>query len=422
MTQERFETGKMPQITVEACQGDLVIRSGPEPAVFAEGDQYESHQSEASLSFSSQGDLSLRLPAAAGLSVTNIQGDLVIKNVNGDVSLSQVQGDAVLAGLGSVKIGAVQGDLSAQNIDGSLRADSIQGDAVLRNSSDVTITTVHGDLAAGYVNGSVHLETVLGDINLHTVNGDVTVQTGERDANLRNLGGKNILLQNIQGDIRLYGDLRAGEHTFVAKGDIVLRWPQDAALNLKATAPQITNRLNLEGVVKKDNTVTGHIGDGQTFVALTADGHIILKDLHLVKEEWSGYWTADDLGFDFDFVADLAGLGEQISSQVNEHVARVTADLETRFGPEFTRQMAEKIAHKAERAAEKAERAAEKAKRRAHRSMKQARWHSQHAPPPPPTPAKPKATKEEQLKILRMVEKGLITPEEADTLLEALES
>lgn len=422
MTQERFETGKMPQITVEACQGDLLIRSGPEPAVLAKGDDYQSHESETGLSFSSQGDLSLRVPVAAGLSVTNVQGDLVIKNVNGDVSLSQVQGDAILAGLGNVRIGAVQSDLSAQNIDGSLHADSIHGDTVLRNSSDVTITTVLGDLSARYVNGFVHLDTVMGDINLHTVNGDVTIQTGERDANLRNLGGKTILLQSIQGDIRLYGDLRAGEHTFVAEGDIILRWPQNAPLNLKATAPQITNRLNLEGVVESDNTLTGHIGDGQTFVALTANGHIILKDLHLVKEEWSDYWTADDLGFNFDFVADLAGLGEQISSQVNEHVARVTADLETRFGPEFTQQMAEKIARKAERAAEKAERAAEKARRRAHRSMKQARWHGQHTPPPPPKPAKPKATKEEQLKILRMVEKGLITPEEADTLLEALES
>ncbi|MBE2200741.1 MAG: hypothetical protein IAE79_19165, partial [Anaerolinea sp.] len=41
-------------------------------------------------------------------------------------------------------------------------------------------------------------------------------------------------------------------------------------------------------------------------------------------------------------------------------------------------------------------------------------------PGPPPPPAK-KASTEEQLKILKMVEQGIISPEEANMLLEALE-
>jgi DUF4097 and DUF4098 domain-containing protein YvlB len=386
------------------------------------GDSFDVTESDAGLSITSQSKLSLMVPSDASLTIERVHGDCVIKNVNGDISLQEVSGDSVLAGVGSAKLNIVHSDLSAKNVSGALSAEIVHGDTVLRNVGDVALNHVYGDVSARFVNGSAQLDEVMGDIGLRTVNGDITINRGYRDANFRNLGGK-VMVENIQGDIRLYGGLSAAKHAFTAEGDIILRWPVDAPLNLTATAPKIVNRLYLDKVVESDNTLTGQIENGETFLSLTANGRIVLKDVQAVSEEWD-MDQGDDL--DFDFAFDLDKLGERISTQVNEQVARVTATLETKFGPDFTKRLEEKIARKAERAAEKAERAAERARHQAEQKMRQTRWYGPRpvTPPTPPTPPSPKkkASNEEQLKILRMVEKGIITPDEANTLLEALES
>ncbi|HEX6386188.1 MAG TPA: DUF4097 family beta strand repeat-containing protein [Anaerolineae bacterium] len=419
MGQERFSTGKTPQVSIAECQGNLVIRGWSESDVLVKGDNYEANESDTGLSVNSRSDLKLMVPAETDLSVASVDGDLVVKHVEGDISLINAARDVVLNGLTNVKINTIDGDLSAKNIDGVLSVDIVAGDAALRNVGDITLGSIQGDAALRNVNGAVQLEQVQGDLALRTVNGDVSVMQGQRDAALRNLGGQT-MLKNIQGDIRIYGGLAAGEHTFNAEGDIVLRWPANAPLELVATAPKIVNRLQFDQVVEADNTLTGRISDGQTSVSLAAGGRIELKETHIVDSHWENE-LFDEADFDFDFGVDIAGLGERIGKEVNQHIARVTSDIETRFGPDFTQRLSEKIARKAERAAERAERAAERARQRAERNMRRrGRWSS--PPPAPPQPSKKKkATSAEQLKILRMVEKGIITPDEANTLLEALE-
>lgn len=422
MTQKRFETGKTAVISIAECHGDLVVRSWMESAVQAKGDQFEVNESETGLSFTSQSDLRLMVPADTSLSVVHTNGDLIVKNITGDVSLGEVSGDAVLLGVNNVKINTIHNDLSAKSVDGNFNADTINGDAVLRNVSTVSINTIQGDISARYINGTIYLGKVAGDASLHTVNGDLTLDEGHRDVNLRNLGGRNTV-KRAHGDIRLQGGLAAGEHTFTADGDIILRWPATAPLNLVATAPQIVNRLELDKAAQEGNTLTGRLGDGETSLTLNAGRRITLKDTQLVRDEW-GPFQAEDADFGFNLDLDLAGLGEQISAQINEQVARAQTVFESKFGPDFAQRMAEKIARKAEKAAERAEQAAERARRRAEQQMR----HSSHrpypsAPPTPPTsPHKKKASSEEQLKILRMVEKGVISPDEATLLLDALEN
>jgi hypothetical protein len=78
------------------------------------------------------------------------------------------------------------------------------------------------------------------------------------------------------------------------------------------------------------------------------------------------------------------------------------------------------------KAAAKAEKAAAKAMQQVEKTARQVRWQSDHpmwrpATPTPPSNKERQATEAEQLKILKMVEKGIISPEEASTLLEAIE-
>ncbi|MFQ5435610.1 MAG: DUF4097 family beta strand repeat-containing protein [Anaerolineae bacterium] len=428
MSQEKIFTDKTPHIVITDCQGDLVIRSWSEGAVLCKGDRFELTEGESAISIGSPTDLKLMVPEGGRLVIAHVRGDLVIKYVSGNISIQEAHRDAVLVGLGQLKFNTVHGDLSAKNIDGSFSVEQIHGDSIFRNIQALNLGTVYGDISARNVSGDFTLNEATGDISLRTVNGEVTIHSGQRDVNLRNLGGKTTV-ENISGDIRLYGGLSADAHSFQAERDIIVRWPMDAPINLVANAPLIKNRLRFEQEQKTDTSLTGRIGDGETQVTLAANGRIHLKESQLIDSRWQS--DADD-PIDFDFSVDLEGLGAQISSQILDKFSRVATDLDQRFGPEFTQRISEKVSREAERAAAKAERAAQQAAARAERAAERARKRAQKnvrrspgrppAAPKPPSPPKRKATGEEQLKILKMVEQGIITSAEAATLLEALES
>ncbi len=412
MAEERIQTGKAPLIEVAECVGDLAIRSWMDTAVLLKG-AFEVSETDAGLSVRATGDLSMMVPAETAVTVQHAVGDTLIKNVAGAVSVQEVSGDLLLVNIGAAKIGTVHGDVSARSLSGSLVIETVHGDMAVRNvEGDVAAAHIYGDVAVRNVTGTVDLNEVMGDASLKTINGDLSLKDGYRDVNLKNLGGRTAV-GNARGDIRLQGGLSAADHVLTAEGDIVVRWPVDAPLMLVARAPRIQNRLPLVDVVEEEGMLSGRLEDGKTSLTLTAGGRISLKDVQMIDSKW-GVGDDVDMEMEFAFDADFAGLGERISAQVRDQVERVTRDIETRFGPDYAQQMAERVARRAERAAERAERAASRAR-------------APQAPPPPPSPGAPpppagkSASPEEQLKILKMVEQGKITPDEANILLKALE-
>ncbi|MCL4266749.1 MAG: hypothetical protein KJ069_26455 [Anaerolineae bacterium] len=414
MAEQKYYTSSSPQVSVTRCGGDLVINTGMENAVAISGADVEVQEAVDDLTINAGGDLKLVLPTAANLRIEYAGGDLVIRNLAGDLSLETARGDVVLTGVGHTKVNVVHGDIAAKNCNGLLSIQTLHGDAALRRVADAALGVIHGDLAVQVVNGRVDLHESYGDVSLRSVSGDVTISQCARDVNLRNLGGRTAV-QNVKGDIRLVGGLSAAEHIFAATGDIIVRWPADAPLNLSATAPQIMNRLPLDKELEVDHTLTGRLGDGETTATFTAGGRIVLKEEQMVNPRWQ-----DESDGDFAFGFDFADLGEQIGRQVNEQISRITSNFETKFGPDYAEKMAQKAARKAEEAARKAEQAAERMRQRAERQgARQTGGYGRPAAPPPPPRAK--ASADEQIKILKMVEQGIISPDEAATLLEALE-
>ena len=427
MSQERIEVSKQPHVEIFECHGDLVVRSWAETAVLIKGNEYELNETEAGLALTVHGSIKLTVPIASSLHVGNVHGDFVVKKLDGDVSLQNVMGDAVLRNIGSAKVGTVHGDLQAKHLEGNLGLETVMGDVSIGYCTEAAIGAVHGDLTARHINGNADIAAVMGDINLRNVAGDVTIKQGNRDANLRYLSGDTNTLSSISGDIRLHGPLNPGNHSFTANGDIVFHWPWDEALSVTAVAPNIKNKLTFSEIKEDEGSLTGQIGKGGPNVSLKANGQIVLK----MKDRDKAQWIDDEIAYDFDFDFDFEGLSEKINQDVFAQVHRITNEFESKFGPDFAETMAikaEKEAAKIEKAAARAMRQAERAMRDAERRIKQAvRYRSPTPPRPPMTPhravkVKPEVSSEEQLKILKMVEKGIISPEEAGTLLEAMEN
>ncbi|HSG15831.1 MAG TPA: hypothetical protein VLE70_05855 [Anaerolineae bacterium] len=420
MAEERIETGKAPSLQI-TCPGSLKIKGWTEPAVLVKGASYELTEGEKATSIELAGDSVLLVPAATTLSIAEVAGDLAIRNVDGQITVSAVTGDVNLRGLAGAELGTVSGDLAVRHLNGPLSVDEVMGDASLRSLGDLSINNIYGDLAARNVDGSVDVTSVAGDTGFGAVKGNLSLEKVHGDVNLRNIGGLCQVTEAL-GDIRLRGGLTKGKHHLSAAGNIAIRWPAGAPLIVDASAPHFNIRLPLEEVVEEDGHLSGKLGDGDTVLLLESKGRIILKETDTFSEPW-GDQPEDQIDMEFDF--DLSGLGQHIATEINNRIGEWSSRFESSFDPEISVDVERRVRD----AAARAERAAERAMRQAEKAARKARWQAQSGgwtPPPPPTrPATPKerkATEAEQPKILRMVENGVISPDEAATLLEAIEN
>lgn len=410
MGKERIETGKAPQIFVGACDGDMIIRGSAESTIFIRG-EWTAEEKGDGYRLSGRGDLRLIVPAAATVHVEEVSGNLIIRGLAGAAEIGRVFGDAALTETGPARIETVHGDLSAHSTQ-SLTGGDVHGRMRARQTGGLGLRAVYGDFSARSVAGPVSIEEVSGDVDARGVEGDVAIGRAHGDANVAYAKGQ-VTLGGVDGDIRLRGALSPGSHALAARGDIVVRWPANAPLNLVAAGRQIDNRLPLQDIVEKDGRLIARLGQGETHLTLASEGRVLLKEAD-PDEKWEFGPEGDEYQFEAmmgDF--GMENIAARIEAEVNTHLARVARDFETRFGPEFGQRMAEKAARQAERAAERADRVRRKSEWRARPTTAEAT--------PSPAPARRAASPEEQLKILKMVESGAITPEDAGMLLEALE-
>ena len=408
----RYETGKAPVITITDCQGDVVLKGWPELAVAVKGEHTVDSKDPDIIELQASGSLKVMVPTQASVTLQRVGGSVVVKGIDGDLQLGEVHGSVVVKNGNKLEADNIAGDLAVRNLNGPVAVQEVMGDAALRNVAAATLNSVHGDVAIRYVEGEVHIAEAMGDVSLHTINEQTQIDIAQRDVNLNNLGGK-LMVQNVRGDIRLKGGLPAGKHHCSAQGDIVVRWPLKEPLNVLITASSVQNRLDLQDVVQEDNQFSGRIGDGETQLILEAGGTVILKGS--AEEEWDVDYGSEWVGFGAEFAGlggELAGWGQQISSEIGARMAELSERMEQHLGVEFAQKMAD-------RAARHTERAMQRAMRQADRTRAQATtW----AAPPPPKPKKSEGpSAEEQTKILSMLEKGIISVEEAENLLKALE-
>jgi len=406
MSKDYFKLGETPYIEIKSCNGDLIVRGWSESGVQVKG-EYQVTETTKGIQIEAVGNLRLDLPQDAILSIDRVRGNLNIKRFSGTASCEFAHGDVLLSQANGGHLGIVQGDLIARNLIGNLNVTEVNGDAVLRVAGGANFGSIHGDLSARVISGDVTVDTINGDADLRTVDGDVEIKQGFRDINLLGIGGQ-LHVAGVTGDIRLRGGLSEGEHSLEARGDIVVRWPMGLPLILSAVGEKIENRLPLEDVVEKSKSLVGRLGvGGGPHLSLASGGRTILREAEPMSEKWS----MDGGDMEFDFGVNMNEIAARIEAEVNSHLSRVSRDLESKFGAEFSQQINEKIARKMDKASERARRRSEP------RGRASGVDFSFGAPEPV---AKPVST-EEQLRILKMLESGKITPEEAGMLLEALE-
>lgn len=404
MWTKTMETSLSPTLVVEECVGDLTVQGMDEPRLeisLSDGADAFSFRREGEVLFLTlRSDARLICPGEAHLTLSAVRGDLRVGRVRGPLTVGEVSGDATLRQVGPLDLGKISGDISIHQATGPVRIGEVFGDARLREVDDpLTVGAVRGDLYAVGLQGGATAETVGADLALRPPYTPGAVYRFQ-------VGGKARIVIPAGASVRL--TLRAGGR-------------------IRSTVPGLD-------LTKEQDAMVGVLGDGEAPLEITAAGHILLVPEIAEEAEWSA-WTAgmENIGpaIEASIAQAMATMevrlaealravdSEEIRRQVERAAERAREAIER-----YARQAREAAEREAERARRQAEREAERARQEAERARMQAerarrRW--ERASGQRPQPARPAATDEEILRVLRLVEEGKITPEQAAELIAALE-
>ena len=441
---QRYSTGAEPQIILHHVNGDLTINGWMNEEVEVDSsDAVVDNQTGKgnALEIRCNDDCRLQVPRGASVHVLAIGGDGKLDGVQGAVVLDQVSGDLQLLRVGNGSIGQVNGDLSVRHVDGGLTVKGVNGDAkALHINGDVELERVNGDLrlhivgrtmvgqvggdmAARQVGGDLHVDSVGGDANIHHVEGSLLASTIGDDLTLVDpLGNVQV---TVGDDASLRLDPQPGANYVVFAGsDATCRIPPEsnASITLRAGGEVDIHRLSVEVPLEVDENQQQRsfmLGNGDAQIAVTAGGDISLIGSEMNWDEGSGI----DIGMEIGLRA--GELAQQVASQVDRKLSELANNddlmLSIQDKVQSAMSMAETKISEAMRQAEQSIKEAEarSAQAEAERKRQQQRWRV-NKPAKPAKPSAPQVSDEERLIILRMVDDGKISVEQAEQLLAAL--
>jgi hypothetical protein len=384
MDRIELETTSSPTIKFEKIKGSLRLKGWDRPAFRADCDSEDAHtieQTDDLLTMTSTTGCMVRVPMESTLQVGEVTGDLMIKSAEGQITAESIRGQVMAKSVGPLQINEVRGHINARGIEGDFSCQEARGNVNLQDiEGSITLGRARGNLVIkGYCAGVTAAADGNTTLKLETFcDGDIQVKSGGNiSCRLTPEANASIILKSKSQHIRVKQEA----------GTEILKTPEHEIL----------------------------VGDGETHILLEANGNI---DITIPGE------NEFDWEYEFDMGSDIAAMAEDITMVVTEqletqldalgdHLNSLSDNLSS-LNPEIS----EKTRARIEAKRSKLERKLAKVERRAAEKARQAsRRISRRYSVKPSEPV----SDEERQKVLEMLQKKLISVQDAEALLAALE-
>ncbi|MBN1230286.1 MAG: hypothetical protein JXA19_00310 [Anaerolineales bacterium] len=406
MDYSSFVTTDSPRITVEAINGDLIIKGWERPEIRVDSDSKNSlvtSYNENHLTIRSDASVAVRAPIDSLIHISLVSGDLHVKSIEGDLDCKSVEGNAVFKNTGNVEIGNISGNMIAKAIVGNLSIKQVTG--------NLNASRIEGDLEVDTVNGNTYVQDAEGDILLKAVNGNATFQKVAQDLKVSANGNVAIKAEadmNVNYDIHADGKVQC--RLVIASG---------AKLHFKSQSERI--RIELPDLKQETSQ---QVFD---YIYLDPDSEISISAMDSIDFELRDSMSAQDMGLDWNY--NFGNITDEINDLVNlkleENWGAISAQMENLASSfedkaylteHYMEKNHEKIRRQAEKAARRAEQKARLAIERSKAKSRQYRYvpRNQQIKDDP-------VTDSERQMVLKMLENKQITIDEAERLFAAME-
>jgi DUF4097 and DUF4098 domain-containing protein YvlB len=359
MTSKTFHLGENPRLLFRSCSGRIRIQG-------REGENIEL------LFGSSAGALDVK-ELKESLEIT-ASGPLTAHVPSGaTVTVESCTGELRATSFNALHLRKHLGDINLKNV-AAIEMTTLHGDVRIQGAQSLQVMTLYGDLRAESIVGKLHIMGIHGDISLRQTSGQMDLQNITGDLSLGAPDGQ-LDVHDMVGDLRVQGDLQSGEYRLETCGDVVLRLAPTSNARLELAAPMgsVASHLELGELQESAHEIKGSLGEGTAKIQVTScNGDIAVRQL---RDSGSQY-------------------------EIREERARKRAQRQA----EKARRRAERLARKAR---EKQARWLERGRTKGYASQKGVSSKDQD---------------NERLAVLSMLSEGKINAEQAQALLDALES
>ena len=332
-------------------------------------------------------DCELTVPQNAKVVIERAGENARVREINETMEIYKVSGDLALQNTGKVSVSRIGGDCLLEKIH-----------------DDLVIEKMYGDLKGFGVSGKIQIERVGGDVNLHGVSNGVKIKAN--------------------GDIRLGLSGSSTEEIYLRSGDdIELSLPVEPNANLTVKSREEKISIDLAERTEKIRVKNSDfiLGEGLQKIELDANGKVDITSkqfddtevLHLF-EELDNLWK--QLKTESETRRETRAQTTNWEEDLATGVSKVTSEALSELSVLTDKKLIETLT--------KAESRVQDALRKVEKKIRELGYED----PGMTTPGEknkrksPEVTAEERLVIMRMLQEGKISVEEADKLLEALEN
>jgi len=217
----------------------------------------------------------VRISSAAAAKLDRVEGDVRINDV-ADVQLDYVEGDAEINGAGErCTIDHVDGDLRVRDC-GPTTIGYADGDVSIARARGVQIEKIGGDCSLVLDEGSASISFAGGDLSARLKTGGLRADDVQGDASVEG-GYGNIELPGVQGDLQLRLAATEAEYHVHVEGDATVALPENCDLRVAAHARGGISGLHLASGRKRSDTISAVVGGGRGALNIEVENELSIR-------------------------------------------------------------------------------------------------------------------------------------------------
>lgn len=163
MDYQKYDLGESPTIIIKNIMGKLTIKGLETNKIKCESKNRQllkTEEKDNKIFLSSQGNCKLIVPLKSNITIKSVKGNFSLNRVSGELSIGEIMGAANISNVINLSVKTINGSANIANVDDLLSIKAVHGNLSLKDVFGKTIITqCSGNISVSGISGGFELKT-----------------------------------------------------------------------------------------------------------------------------------------------------------------------------------------------------------------------------------------------------------------------